>query len=209
MIRSILIILFSIALNHAFAQESINKRSIKIQNTSYFISKTLRFISTPQYSVKIKNHSFSIGPTLLLFTRNCVSDDQLPKLNGFQASYYLYPLLKSKNINFHLYNDLILQRTNDKWTSTIWDNSQQIYVPYKYQNTEFALFNHFGYGIDVLMGNRVSLNQSVGLGLYYSSTSGKAISENAPDIPFENKNANGYSSFGFSWQIQIGLKYKL
>jgi hypothetical protein len=209
MMRSIFIIFFSIVLNHGFAQESVNDKSIKIQNTGYFISKTLRFISAPQYVVKIKNHSFSVGPTILMFTRNCVSDHQLPKLNGLQASYNLYPLLDNKNINFHIFNDLIVQRTNDKWTSTIWDNTQLLYIPYKYQNTEFAIFNHFGYGIDVLFGNRFSLNQSVGLGLYYSSTSGKAISENAPNIPFENKNANGYSSLGFSWQIQFGLEYKL
>jgi hypothetical protein len=198
----------SIAFSNSIAQETTREKSIKIQNTGYFISKTFRFISAPQYSIKINKHSFSVGPTILSLTRNCVSDNQLPKLNGIQASYYLYPLLNTKNINFHLFDDLIVQRTVDKWTSNIWDKTQLMYIPYKYQNTEVVVFNHIGYGLDVLLGNQFSVNQSVGLGFYYSKTNGKSISANTPDIPFENKNANGYSSFGFSWQVQLGIEYK-
>jgi hypothetical protein len=205
MIKPLIISILSIA----FIPVNAQNKSISIQTTASFIDKTLRVLSSPQLEIKKSNHLWSFGPAILMTTEKAVSEKKYPKLVGLQGTYRAYPLEGPKRINFFLFDDLLIQRIVNKWTSTIWDNSQQTYVAYKYSSAELILQNHVGYGIELTLGKHLVTRNSFGIGFYYANTKGHSESDGAPNTSFNDENINGYDPFGFSWLINFGVGYQL
>ncbi len=186
-----------------------NNTSINVQTTGAFIGQSLRIVSSPQVSIRRSKHEWSLGPAVLIGTKKTASTMNFPKLTGLQFTYKSFPLISYGGINFFLFGDLIAQRLVDKWSATIWSETEQSYVAYQYENVEYVIQNHLGYGLELKLGRHFQLQNSVGIGIYYSYTKGKSLTEGAPVIPRQNENLNGYSPIGFSWQIKLGLGFIL
>jgi hypothetical protein len=204
MIKSLLILIPCLAIIQVQAQI----RSVNVKTTGTFIDETLRIISSPQLEIQKSNHLWSLGPAILMATEKAVSEKKFPKLVGLQGTYKTYPLGGTKRVNFFLFDDLLLQRIVDTWSSTVWDDTQESYVAYTYSSAEFILQNNVGYGIELTVAKRFILKNSIGIGFYYSYTKGKSETDAAPYLPFMDDNINGYDPFGFSWLINVGIGYQ-
>lgn len=186
-----------------------NDTSINVLTTGAFIGQSLRIVSSPQLSLRRSSHEWSLGPAVLMGTAKTAATQNFPKLTGLQLTYKWFPLISQCGIDFFLYDDLLAQRLVDKWAATIWDSNNQKYVAYQYKNTEYVIHNNLGYGLELKLASHIKLQNSVGIGIYYSYTKGESITADAPVLPHQNENLNGYAPFGFSWQIKLGLGYIL
>lgn len=201
----ILVLMLSLTLTgQTFAQKNL---SIHLENSVNAIFGTYRGITSPQISWKKNNKEFSFGPSILVATEIAASDKRFPKLVGFQFNYKAYQGISTKKVNFYFYDDLTFNRIVDRWNSSTWNEEISDYSDYGYSSTEIIVYNHIGYGFELRLAKKLILRQAVGVGFYYSAFDGNEDSDQAPSL--SDTNINGYSPFGFSYQIKIGLGVNL
>ncbi len=179
--------------------------STELKSSGYFTGTTFHLVVTPQIGLRKRRHAWGIGPTLLVSTTSGVANHHLSKLSGIQGNYRFYPNGNDKKVSVYFFDELNLQSTKDRWTSTVWNTLTQDYTSYQYVNREYILQNTAGYGIALSLGKRWSLYQGVGVGLYYSVADGDEETAGAPEI--EEANAHGYSPLGFSWSVSLGVQF--
>ncbi|WP_185152510.1 hypothetical protein, partial [Fulvivirga aurantia] len=95
----------------------------------------------------------------------------------------------------------------DRWSAKIWQNESKGYVDHRYESAEILINNHLGYGIVINLSKTLALNQSVGAGIYYSTTDNDERSGGAPEI--SDHNVKGYTDLGFTWGLDFSFVYKL
>jgi len=198
------ILFFTVASN---AQESKVIDQVGISTSFYFIDGTFRVLAIPKIQFGGEKHHIDVGPTVLYASDVVTSDDNFPKLTGVQLEYQYSPTIATYKINFSLFTQLTFQSIKDNWSSVQWESSIEQYVEYKYLNKENLTTAFVGYGIQLGLGKRFLVVQSAGIGGYYSSLDGDEISVDAPEV--NEQLAASYKTYGLSYVVNIGIRYKL
>jgi len=189
------------------AQE--NSKSIEINTKGYFVDGIFRLISSPTINWAKNNREIGIGPTFLLASVVAASSNQYPRLVGLQAHYRYFPNGNNNQLNLFLFEEITLQVINDTWETNEWNYTLSKYQAFEYTNREYLGLSNLGYGIILRLSEKISVSQSIGIGVYYSKSDSNEKTPGAPELFNEDQNINGYKDFGLTYGLNFVIQFKL
>ncbi len=155
-------------------------------------------VISPSAQFDFNNHTWSIGPTILLSYGDNIEQREGVKLSGLYIGYANYLHGRSEKFNlFHSF-DLILQRINDEQDSRYFNTASNNFEEFELVQTDNIVQLFANFGVLIKLSNKLKLIQTLGVGLnttFRSTTS-----------PFNDFNDTFIAQ---DWLLKTGLSYKL
>lgn len=155
-------------------------------------------ILSPSVEFEFNKHAWSIGPAFLWSYGDQIEERESLKLSGLYVGYdnYLY----GKDDKFTLFHsfDLYLQRIKDEQESQYFDTATNSFQPFEIKQIDHVVQLFANLGVLIKLSDKLSLSQTVGLGI-----NGTFRSTTSPFNDFSD------SFFAQDWLIKTGLSYRL
>ena len=178
---------------------------LQLNTTGIFTGQVFRLGLTPMAIRQTHSHTIGIGPLAIIASDMAASNEGYPRLTGLRAAYRFYPSGYGKPFNFFISANVNALRMREKWASISWDIPRNQYINFNYESTELLVQPTLGYGIEGNITRQLTISQSIGVGAYYSTISHEAKTPDAPEPT--HTHINGYDAFGFSYVLNLSLRY--
>lgn len=156
------------------------------------------FIITPSIRSDFNNHSWSIGPTMLLSFGDQLEQRESLKLTGLAIGYENFLHGQSAKWNmFHSF-EFIAQRIKDVQDSRFFDTSSSSFVDNEIVQVDNSIFLSASAGVLWNFSERFSLSQSIGIGANVIFRDTKSDFDQFNDT-FLNQ----------QWSLKMGLRYRI
>ena len=210
--QKILILLFVVISFHSLQAQSErsparHRLSLHAEGLGY--QWAYKFFLVPSWEIRKKTHSFVLGPTILISSAADASDRKYPKLTGLRGSFRYFPFQDTGKLDFFFQGNLYFQRIVDRWDPNYWNQDFSRYVTFGYINTEWIINPHLGYGLEFNIWKRLFIEQSMGVGYFFSWING-SVSENPDGIELaEDLDYRPYGNQGLSLSITLAIGYQI
>jgi len=155
-------------------------------------------VISPSAQFDFNNHTWSIGPAILLSYGDNIEQREGLKLSGIYLGYANYLHGRSEKFNlFHSF-DLILQRIKDEQDSRYFNTASNSFEAFELAQTDKIVQLFANFGVLIKLSDKLNLSQTLGLGLnatFRSTTS-----------PFNDFNDTFIAQ---DWLLKTGLSYKI
>lgn len=180
-------------INLSFAQKvnSVDLSFIKLD-------KEDAFIISPSTRFNFNNHSWSVGPALLYSFGDQIEERDGIKLTGIAIGYENY--LHGREAKWNMYHsfDFVVQRIKDVQNSQFFDSGVNAFVVNRIEQIDKNLFLGTGAGVLWNLSNKLSITQSIGIGVNAIFRNTTSDFDDFDDV-FLNQ----------QWSLKTGIRYSL
>lgn len=168
-----------------------------------------KFFLVPSWEIRRKMHAFAVGPTILISSASDASDRKYPKLTGLRGAVRHYPFQATGKLDFFFQANLYLQRIVDRWEANSWNQDLTRYVTFGYVNTEWIINPHLGYGLEFKVWKGLFIEQSIGVGYFFSWIDGDETANPDGTEVEEYFDYRPYGNRGLSLGVSLVLGYRI
>ncbi|WP_421765088.1 hypothetical protein [Ekhidna sp.] len=162
------------------------------------LDKEDALIISPSVKSNFKNHTWSVGPTLLFSFGDQLEERESLKLTGISIGYENFPNGRNSKWNlFHSF-DFIAQRIKDEQASQFFDTGSNSFVDNEIVQVDNNILLSANAGVLWNLGEKLSLSQTIGIGANIIFRDTKSDFDQFNDT-FLNQ----------QWSLQTGLRYKI
>lgn len=182
-----------------FLGQTSNAQSISSIDLSFNkVNEDDALIAVPSIKFDVENHSWSVGPTILLSFGDQIEEREAVKLTGFQIRYenFLHGKVSKWNL-FHSF-DFIAQRIRDKQNSQYFDLPNSIFLPNKIEQTDHSVLFSANVGALWNISEKLAATSMIGIGLNTTFRNTQSNLEEFEDLFVKQ-----------IWMLKLGLRYNL
>lgn len=170
----------------------------EVKLSNYKVNEIDEVIISPNASFAFNKHQWSVGPTLLYSFGDQVEERRGLKLSGIALGYENFMHDRESKLTLYYSVDLLFQRIKDEQNSQYFDIGSNSFVPNKIEQVANRIFLSSNFGVLLNLSDKLSLDQSIGMGLSSEFRKTTSTIEEFSDT-FLNQR----------WLLKIGIRYKL
>ena len=181
-----------------FMSQSFAQKLSSIELSFAFPDSYDGVILSPSVQLDSKNHVWSVGPTLLVSYGDQIVQRESTKLTGVSIGYLNYLQGREDKFNLFFLSELWYQRIKDVQDSRFFDPGTSSFQSFEIEQVDNTLQFFLGFGLDFAVSDKISLKQSIGTGINYTS---RAVT--SPFSDFSDP------LFYRDWMIETGILFRL
>ncbi len=155
-------------------------------------------VIAPTSQFDSNNHTWSVGPTILLSYGDQIEQRESTKLTGLYLGYTNFPQGREQKISMFYGFDLWAQQVKDEQDSRYFNTSTSAFEDITIEQKDAILQLFINLGLMIKLSDKISINQVIGTGLNATSRSTTS--------PFDDFNDAFYSQ---DWMLKTGFAYRL
>ncbi len=161
-----------------------------------------------QYGLGIKrgNHNLRIAPIIQTYSSEAQNAPNNIKLNGAALNYLFCIETQFKKLDLLFGYEVTLQRYENEWEGTFFDDVKQEFIVYQYESKEAYSANTLGYGFAFKIIPCLEVRSMIEVGVYLSSFKGEKEGNSVQPVN-QRIDFRGYDDFGFVWKSNIRIVY--